>query len=298
MKTLNVAILGSGQIGTDLAIKISREGIFQLKVVSGRRNDSPGLLHLRAHSIPTSANGLDAILEIEDLDLVFDCTSARDHKSNWPKFRDAGIAAIDLTPAKIGQFFVPNVSVFEEISATDEEDGALNLNMVTCGGQSASPLAYALAKYSPIKRVELASNIASRSAGPATRSNIDEYIQTTESVLMAVTGADEAKAILILNPAEPPITMQNTLYLTFRDPENVNLIEVNEIIKDAVRKVQVYVPGYRQVTRAAFVENVLTVTIQVKGNGDYLPAYSGNLDIINASAIEAAKTYALSGRAK
>jgi acetaldehyde dehydrogenase (acetylating) len=296
MGKIRVGILGSGQIGTDLAVKLTKEPDFELALVAGRRNDSPGIQFLNSRNITTSANGIEGLLELGDIKLVFDCTSARDHKLNWMRFLDAGISAIDLTPAKIGTFFVPNVTEVGEEETPAQTHAPINLNMVTCGGQSASPIAFALAQYREISRIELASNIASKSAGPATRANIDEYIQTTESVLLSVTRAAQAKAILILNPAEPPITMQNTLYVTFKSRDSIDLIEVNKLIKEAVRKVQLYVPGYRQVTRASMVGEELMVSIQVKGNGDYLPAYSGNLDIINSAAIEAAKSLVFSGR--
>ena len=295
MKQVRVAILGTGQIGTDLAVKISRLQEFELVLVAGRRDDSPGIKFLNNLGIKTVSSGIDGILSTNKIDLVFDCTSAQDHKKHWVKLASAGIAAIDMTPAKIGKFFVPNVTTLPNDDQQRPEDGSINLNMVTCGGQSASPIAYALSKYRNITRIELASNIASKSAGPATRANIDEYIETTESVLCSVTGALESKAILILNPADPPIFMQNTLYVTFEDSETVDLDEVNSIIKDAVRKVQAYVPGYQQITRAVMIGAELSVTIKVKGNGDYLPEYSGNLDIINSSAIQAAHAMELAG---
>jgi acetaldehyde dehydrogenase len=188
-----------------------------------------------------------------------------------------------MTPAKIGDVYIPNVLR----TKSKVEQKYLNLNLVTCGGQSSAPLVSALSKILKISRVEIASNIASLSAGPATRANIDEYIDTTEKVLTAVSGAKETKAILILNPAVPPITMQTTIYIDF---ESDTVIENNVILDQinlVVRQMQTYVPGVRLLIRPVIAANRLTITLQVKGNGDYLPSYSGNLDIINAAAIQA-----------
>jgi acetaldehyde dehydrogenase len=188
-----------------------------------------------------------------------------------------------MTPAKIGDVYIPNVLR----TKSKVQQNYLNLNLVTCGGQSSAPLVSGLSKILKISRVEIASNIASLSAGPATRANIDEYIDTTEKVLAVVSGAKETKAILVLNPAVPPITMQTTIYIDF---ESDTAIENNLIIDQinlVVRQMQTYVPGVRLLMRPVIAANRVTITLQVKGNGDYLPSYSGNLDIINAAAIQA-----------
>jgi acetaldehyde dehydrogenase len=280
---MNVAILGSGQIGTDLLIKLSKLPEFKVVLVSGRRVDSPGLKIAKEMNIPTSTSGLKGVLALKGLDVLIDCTSAADHILHWEAIKELEIHVLDMTPAKIGDVYIPNVLR----TKSKVEQNYLNLNLVTCGGQSSAPLVFALSKILNITRVEIASNIASLSAGPATRANIDEYIDTTEKVLTAVSGAKETKAILVLNPAVPPITMQTTIYVDF---ESDTVIENNVILDQinlVVRQMQTYVPGVRLLMRPVIAANRVTITLQVKGNGDYLPSYSGNLDIINAAAIQA-----------
>jgi acetaldehyde dehydrogenase len=280
---MNVAILGSGQIGTDLLIKLSKLPEFKVVLVSGRRVDSPGLKIAKEMNIPTSTSGLKGVHALKGLDVLIDCTSAADHILHWEALKELEIHVLDMTPAKIGDVYIPNVLR----TKSKVEQNYLNLNLVTCGGQSSAPLVFALSKILNITRVEIASNIASLSAGPATRANIDEYIDTTEKVLTAVSGAKETKAILVLNPAVPPITMQTTIYVDF---ESDTVIENNVILDQinlVVRQMQTYVPGVRLLMRPVIAANRVTITLQVKGNGDYLPSYSGNLDIINAAAIQA-----------
>jgi acetaldehyde dehydrogenase (acetylating) len=280
---MNVAILGSGQIGTDLLIKLSKLPEFNVVLVSGRRDDSPGLKIAREMNIPTSTSGIEGILALNGLDVLIDCTSAADHILHWAALKNLEIHVLDMTPAKIGDVYIPNVLR----TKSKVEQNYLNLNLVTCGGQSSAPLVSALSKILNITRVEIASNIASLSAGPATRANIDEYIDTTEKVLAAVSGAKEAKAILVLNPAVPPITMQTTIYVDFESDTDVENTVILDQINLTVRQMQNYVPGVRLLMRPVIATNRVTITLQVKGNGDYLPSYSGNLDIINAAAIQA-----------
>lgn len=280
---MNVAILGSGQIGTDLLIKLSKLTEFDVVLVSGRREDSPGLKIAREMKIPTSTSGIDGILNLIGLDVLIDCTAAADHILHWEALKNLKIHVLDMTPAKIGDVYIPNVLR----TKSKVEQPYLNLNLVTCGGQSSAPLVYELSKVLMILRVEIASNIASLSAGPATRANIDEYIDTTEKVLTAVSGAKEAKAILVLNPAVPPITMQTTIYIDFETDPEIDKALVIDRINQVVRQMQTYVPGVRLLMRPVITTNRVTITLQVKGNGDYLPSYSGNLDIINAAAIQA-----------
>lgn len=280
---MNVAILGSGQIGTDLLIKLSKLSEFNVVLVSGRRADSLGLKIAKEMKIPTSSSGLDGVLELPNLDVLIDCTSAADHILHWKTLKDMELHVLDMTPAKIGDVYIPNVLPIK----SKKEQKFLNLNLVTCGGQSSSPLVYALSKILVISRVEIASNIASLSAGPATRANIDEYIETTEKVLSAVSGAKETKAILVLNPAVPAITMQTTIYLDYELDQSVEESLILSQINSAIREMQTYVPGVRLLMRPVVTTSRVTVTLQVKGNGDYLPSYSGNLDIINAAAIQA-----------
>lgn len=280
---MNVAILGSGQIGTDLLIKLSRLSEFKVVLVSGRREDSPGLKIAKEMKIPISTSGIDGILELADLDVLIDCTSAADHILHWETLKTLKIHVLDMTPAKIGDVYIPNVLR----TKSRVEQPYLNLNLVTCGGQSSAPLVYEISKVLKVSRVEIASNIASLSAGPATRANIDEYIDTTEKVLTAVSGAKVAKAILVLNPAVPPITMQTTIYIDFETDTEIDNTLIIDRINQVVRQMQTYVPGVRLLMRPVIATNRVTITLQVKGNGDYLPSYSGNLDIINAAAIQA-----------
>ena len=280
---MNVAILGSGQIGTDLLIKLSKLSEFKVILVSGRRDNSPGLRIAKEMKIPTSTSGLDGVITLTNLDVLIDCTSAADHIMHWKILKDLKLHVLDMTPAKIGDVYIPNVL---QIKSKNEQQ-FLNLNLVTCGGQSSSPLVYALSKILKISRVEIASNIASLSAGPATRANIDEYIDTTEKVLSVVSGAKVTKAILVLNPAIPPITMQTTIYIDYEMDQLVGETLILSQINLAIREMQTYVPGVRLLMRPVITNGRVTVTLQVKGNGDYLPSYSGNLDIINAAAIQA-----------
>lgn len=280
---VNVAILGSGQIGTDLLIKLSKLAEFNVVLVAGRRADSAGLKVATEMNIPTSTLGIDGVLALTNLDVLIDCTSAADHVNHWNSLKDLNLHVLDMTPAKIGDIYIPNVIPIKE----KIEQAYLNLNLVTCGGQSASPIVFALSKTLAIKRVEIASNIASLSAGPATRANIDEYIDTTEKVLAAVSGAAETKAILVLNPAVPPITMQTTIYVDFEPTKDIEVQAITDKINTAIRSMQGYVPGVRLLMRPVINSERVTITLQVKGNGDYLPSYSGNLDIINAAAIHA-----------
>jgi acetaldehyde dehydrogenase len=280
---MNVSILGSGQIGTDLLIKLSKLSEFKVSLISGRRDDSPGLKIASKLNIPTSTEGIEGILRLNNLDVVIDCTSAADHLLHWEKIRHLNLHVLDLTPAKIGDVYIPDVLP----TKSRLEKRYLNINLVTCGGQSASPIVHALGKILKISRVEIASNIASLSAGPATRANIDEYISTTENVLSIVSGASETKAILILNPAVPPITMQTTIYVDFESEIELDDDQILSNINQTIRGMQNYVPGVRLLMRPVITPNRVTITLQVRGNGDYLPSYSGNLDIINAAAIQA-----------
>jgi acetaldehyde dehydrogenase len=280
---MNVAILGSGQIGTDLLVKLSKLSGFKVILVSGRREDSPGLKLAKELKIPIGTSGIDGVLLLSGLDVLIDCTSAADHRIHWEILKKLNIHVLDMTPAKIGDVYIPNVLGVK----SKNEQRYLNLNLVTCGGQSSAPLVHGLSKILKISRVEIASNIASLSAGPATRANIDEYIDTTEKVLSTVSGTKETKAILVLNPAVPPITMQTTIYVDFVSDAELDSSLITNQINLVIRQMQTYIPGVRLLMRPVIGTNRVTITLQVKGNGDYLPSYSGNLDIINAAAIQA-----------
>ncbi len=284
MKKTNVAILGSGNIGTDLLVKIHRSKYLHCSAFIGRNLRSPGMLKAQELGVFVSAEGIDYIKNNpKSCELVFDATSAQAHIEHSKVFKELNITAIDLTPAKLGPMCVPSVNLSDCLNEK-------NVNMVTCGGQASTPIAYAIGKTQKnVQYVEVVSAIASRSAGPATRANLDEYIHTTEEALKKFSGAAKTKAILNLNPATPCIDMQTTIMAKVENPD---IEKLKPLLNEIVHRIQSYVPGY-QIVVGPLVENGrIVVTIKVKGLGDYLPAYAGNLDIINCAAIAMAEEYA------
>lgn len=283
-RKLKVAILGSGNIGTDLLIKVLRSPYLECGAFIGRSLSSAGMLKALSLGVAVSADGIDHIINNPDCcDLVFDATSAKSHHEHAPIFRKLNKRVIDMTPAKIGMMSVPSVNLADCLNE-------FNVNMVTCGGQASIPVAYAIGQtQSEVDYIEVVSSIASRSAGPATRQNLDEYIKTTEDGLKEFSGAKRTKAILNLNPAEPCVDMQTTIFAKVANPDIPRLTEVLSGLVDKVRK---YVPGY-EIILGPIVENGrIVVMARVRGLGDYLPAYAGNLDIINCAAIAMAEEYA------
>lgn len=281
---LKVAVLGSGNIGTDLVVKALRSPYFETSVLIGRNLGSPGMQKAQALGVKVSAESIDYIKKNPDCcDLVFDATSAADHHRHAPILKELGKIVIDLTPAKIGGMCVPSVNI-------DEFRGAANVNMVTCGGQASIPIAYAIGQtQKDIDYIEVISSIASKSAGAATRINLDEYIHTTEEGIKKFSGAARTKAILNLNPAQPCINMQTTIFAKVANPD----IEALKPALDAIiAKVKAYVPGYELLVGPTVENGRIVVMVRVKGLGDYLPAYAGNLDIINCAAIAAAEQFA------
>jgi len=285
---LKIAIIGTGNIGTDLMVKVMRSDYMTCTLFSGRNFSSAGMKRAIALGVPISDRGIEAIINEPTIcDLVFDCTSAHAHFEHWPMLSGIGKIVIDLTPAKLGELCVPAINA-EECLAT----GRRNINMITCGGQSSIPIAYAISQvHKNIEYIEVASSIASRSAGPATRHNLDEYIDTTQEALVSLTGAKRAKAILILNPANPPIDMQTTIYAKIADPD---LPRIQAAVAAMVEELKKYVPGYQMIVPPIKEGGKVIVTIKVIGAGDYLPQYAGNLDIINCAAIEMAERIAKS----
>jgi acetaldehyde dehydrogenase (acetylating) len=281
---LKVAILGSGNIGTDLLVKTIRSRGLECTLFVGRNSASPGLARARSLGVATSAAGIQAILDQPACcDLVFDATSAAEHLKHWPLLQALGKRVIDLTPSRAGTMAVPAINGGELSSAA-------NINMVSCGGQASTPLAYAIAQTQPeIEYIEVVSSIASLSAGPATRANLDEYIDTTECALRHFTGCLAAKVILILNPAQPPIHMQTTVSAKVA---HADLDRLRPAIDRMVATIQHYVPGYEMVVPPVFEQNRIVVMVRVTGRGDFLPTYAGNLDIINCAAIAAAEQFA------
>jgi acetaldehyde dehydrogenase len=287
---VKVAILGSGNIGSDLMVKLlKRKGRMELALLAGIDAASEGLARARAEGIRTSHDGIKAILEERDVELVFDATSARAHAVHAPLLRAAGKIAIDLTPAAVGPYVVPSVNLGQHL-------GEPNLNLITCGGQASIPLVHAVSRVTPVAYAEMVSTIASRSAGPGTRQNIDEFTVTTSRGLEVIGGARKGKAIIILNPAEPPVLMRNTIYVV---PESDDLDEraVFASVERMVAEVQAYVPGYhlkgKPVTdtrRTPWGEKaVVIILVEVEGAGDFLPTYAGNLDIMTSAAYRTAE---------
>ena len=283
-RKLKVAIIGSGNIGTDLLIKVLRSPYLDCGVFISRNLSSAGMLKALSFGIPVSAEGIDYIVNNPDCcDLVFDATSAKSHLEHAPILRKLNKHVIDLTPAKIGLMSVPSVNLAESLTE-------FNVNMVTCGGQASIPVAYAIGQtHTDVEYIEVVSSIASRSAGPATRQNIDEYIKTTEDGLKEFSGAARTKAILNLNPAEPCVDMQTTIFAKVKNPD---IPKLSEVLLRQVENIRKYVPGYEIILGPILENGRIVVMARVRGRGDYLPAYAGNLDIINCAAITLAEGYA------
>lgn len=281
MTKIDVAIIGPGNIGSDLMYKVMRSPWLNMKLMTGIVV-SEGIKRAAAMGIETATDGIGAVLGRDDIKIVFDATGAKAHLAHAPLLRRAGKIAIDMTPAAVGPYVVPCVNL-------DSLSQEMNFNMVTCGGQATVPIAYAINKAADSSYTEIVSCISSKSAGPGTRANIDEFTETTAKALETVAGADKGKAIIILNPAEPPLMMTNTIYSIVKNPDEEKITTaVNEI----VRKMKKYVPGYKLRTPPIVDGNRVTVIVEVEGAGDFLPRYSGNLDIINAAAVWVAEKLA------
>ncbi len=299
-----VAIIGSGNIGTDLMIKIKRSaGPLRMAAMIGIDPASDGLARANRLGIATSSDGIDGLLAMPgfgDIRLVFDATSAGAHLKHWEALRHTGVRMLDLTPAAVGPFCVPVVNIEDHIDAP-------NLNMVTCGGQATVPIVAAVNEAAPVSYAEIVSSISSKSAGPGTRANIDEFVETTATALTVVGGAQRGKAVIVLNPADPPILMRNTVYCLVEGDCDHSAIEAS--VAAMVERVQRYVPGYRlrqpvQFEKSdadnpmyipetgKFIGTRVTAMLQVTGAAHYLPAYAGNLDIMTSAALTTAEQIA------
>jgi acetaldehyde dehydrogenase len=297
--TIDAAIVGPGNIGTDLMYKIlDRSESIELQRMIGILpvEESEGLQAAQEAGIPVGTDGIDSVREhADEFDLVFEATSAKVHASQAPVYRELGLFAIDLTPAAVGPYAVPVVNLDDVVDAAD------NINMVTCGGQATVPIVHAVDRVAPVEYAEIVSTIASKSAGPGTRQNIDEFTQTTAAGLEQVGGAGEGKAIIVLNPAEPPIMMRNTIYTQV--PDTADIDAIGDSVADIEAEIQDYVPGY-EVTLDPVVKDqdevgfdlgdtvIVTTMIQVEGEGQHLPPYAGNLDIMTSAALGAAERVA------
>jgi len=279
MKKIKVAILGSGNIGTDLLLKSLKSQFLEVVAFVGRRLDSDGMLVASKHPITLSDKGIHYFIDNPNCcDVVYDCTSAADAKEHAKIFKEQGIKVIDLTPAKVGDMCVPDVN--SSIILTDD-----NVNMITCGGQAALPMLHLLSKRcNGLEYIEIVSQIASKSAGLATRVNVDNYIKTTKQAITKFTGCNNTKVILNLNPAEPCVDMQTTIFIKTQDIKIDGLVEE---IAEKIEQLKTYIPYYELVLPPTINESgILVLSIRVKGAGDYLPEYAGNLDIINCAAIK------------
>jgi acetaldehyde dehydrogenase len=291
--SVKVAILGSGNIGSDLMFKLLRQpGHMELGMVAGIEPQSKGLERARSLGIAASDQGIQAILDDPEIEIVFDATSAYAHVKHAQQLREAGKIAIDLTPAARGPYVIPPANLGEHL---DEP----NVNLITCGGQATIPIVYAISRVTPVAYAEMVSTIASLSAGPGTRQNIDEFTFTTARGLEVIGGAQHGKAIIILNPADPPIMMRNTIYILLAN-DDIDEAAINKSIEQMMAQVQAYIPGYKLKNPPVFeqretpdgIKTMMVMLLEVTGAGDWLPTYAGNLDIMTASARQVGETFA------
>ena len=292
---MRCAIVGSGNIGTDLLYKLQRSASLEPTAMIGIDPDSDGLRRARDAGVDATHEGVDWLLErADDFDLVFEATSAWVHRANAPRYEQAGLQAIDLTPAKLGPLVVPPVNGGAHVDAP-------NVNLITCGGQATTPMVHAVSRVVDVPYAEIVSAVSSVSAGPGTRQNIDEFTKVTSAALEVVGGAAHGKAIMVLNPADPPILMRNTVFCAL--PDGYDADAVVQSILDMEAEVQQYVPGYRLKAEPVIETDVfgtpggvvparVVVLLEVEGAGDYFPPYAGNLDIMTAAAVRVGEAVA------
>jgi acetaldehyde dehydrogenase len=292
---VKVGIVGSGNIGTDLMYKILKQpGNMRLSMIAGIEEGSEGLKRARSEGIETTHEGIRPILDNPEIKLVFDATSAKAHVKHAKMLKEAGKVAVDLTPAAQGPYVVPTANLTEHL-----DEG--NVNLMTCGAQATVPMAYAVSRVTPVRYAEMVSTVASASAGPGTRQNIDEFTFTTARGLEEIGGAQEGKAIIVLNPADPPLIMRNTVYVVpDAERDEVDEDAISESVNEIVSEVQKAVPGYQLKNGPTFEERktpwgekpVVMMFLEVEGAGDFLPKYSGNLDIMTSSARKVGEAFA------
>ena len=287
MKKIKCALIGSGNIGTDLLYKLQRSEILEPVWMVGIDPDSEGLARARDLGVKTTADGIDGLIphiEADDIRIAFDATSAYVHAENSAKINAKGVLMIDLTPAAIGPFCVPPVNL-NQLNADIK-----NVNMVTCGGQATIPMVAAVSRVQAVEYGEIVATVSSKSVGPGTRQNIDEFTRTTSGAVEQIGGAKKGKAIIIINPAEPPLLMRDTIHcLTETEPDQA---AITESVHQMISEVQKYVPGYKLKNGPVFDGRKVSIFLEVEGLGDYLPKYAGNLDIMTASAARTAEMFA------
>ena len=285
---INAALIGSGNIGTDLMIKALRSKLINPVWMVGIDAASDGLQKARAAGLKTTSDGVAGLLPhlaADNIQIAFDATSAYVHADNARPLMARGVLMIDLTPAAIGPYCVPPVNLREHVGKQ-----AMNVNMVTCGGQATIPMVAAVSRIQKVDYAEIIATVASKSAGPGTRRNIDEFTRTTAAAVEQVGGATRGKAIIILNPAEPPLIMRDTVHcLTADEPDQA---AITQSVHAMIAEVQKYVPGYRLKNGPVFDGKRVSIYLEVEGLGDYLPNYAGNLDIMTAAALRTAEMFA------
>jgi acetaldehyde/propanal dehydrogenase len=288
MKKIKCALIGSGNIGTDLIYKIKRSQVLDPVWMVGIDAGSEGLKRARDMGLKTTADGVDGLLpyvQEDEIQIAFDATSAYVHAENSRKLNELGVMMIDLTPAAIGPLCVPTVNLREHARRAE-----MNVNMISCAGQATIPIINAIAQVQAVDYAEIVASLASRSVGPGTRANLDEFTYTTSGAIVSVGGARRGKALSVINPADPPVIMRNTINcLTDDEPDQARIIES---VLAMIEAVQEYVPGYRLVNGPLFDGKRVSVFMEVAGLGDYLPRYAGNLDIMTAAACRTAEMFA------
>ena len=285
---IKAAIIGPGNIGTDLLVKAMRSELIEPVWMVGVVADSPGLARAEELGLKTTAEGVDGMLpsmQADGVQICFDATSAYVHAENSRKVNALGAVMIDLTPAAIGPFCVPPVNLADAVASH-----AMNVNMVTCGGQATIPMVAAVSRVQAVDYGEIVATVSSRSAGPGTRKNIDEFTRTTARGIEEVGGAKEGKAIIVINPAEPPLIMRDTIHCLTADTPDQEAI--TRSVHEMIREVQLYVPGYTLKNGPVFDGNRVSIYMEVEGLGDFLPKYAGNLDIMTAAGLRTAEMYA------
>ncbi len=280
MRKVRCAIIGSGNISTDLLYKLKRSAVLDPVWMVGIDPESEGLKRAAGMGLKITSSGIASLvphIQEDRIQIVFDATSAKAHVENWGLVQGEGVRMVDLTPAAIGKLYVPSINLSEI-----NDSGERNFNMISCGGQATTPIVHAISQVHDIRYAEVVASMSSQSVGPGSRANLDEVLNTTSNALIKVSGAQSAKVLVVVNPAEPPMLMRNTVSCVI-DSE-IDEAAINDAITRRVEQVRQYVPGYRVANGPCFEENKIIVYLEVKGEGDFLPPYAGNLDIMTAAA--------------